>query len=171
MHQQPERPHDIEQGPGAHQTPATTSARQEARHADRTATTAAEAVPPLLEDQHALDVDDLVTMHAMFRVALAEDPPAFGSKAWQDLDEHDPRRTAGAVVAAFCWWAAERGLGAPASRERLEQLVTEETARAHIETASAISEALAEQRDYRTRQAALEVAVAPAISYPPRYVA
>lgn len=127
--------------------------------------------PYLLPDQHAVDVDELREMHRAFHAALSHEPPAFGSEEWRKLDEGDPRREAAAVVAGFCWWAAERGLAAPASPERLHTLIREETALALVETSCDVADALAQQKGYKAREAALRQRVSPAISYPPRCAA
>lgn len=91
--------------------------------------------PELAEDR------DVAAMTALFAAdswaLVAPGVPAYGSAAYLDLDDDDPLRLASAICAAMSWFAAEHGLGAPASRERLERLVGDALRQASHDVAGA----------------------------------
>lgn len=106
------------------------------------------------EDELAIPVDRLVTLYSLFRDAVAVGGPEFGTMEWLALEAGDPRREAALVRASYSWVAAEVGVGAPASRERLDRVVREEVAEALSEASSEVAGLAADPAAWRREQEA-----------------
>jgi len=98
------------------------------------------------------------------KAASATGGPEFGTPEWFALflepvtPQARAQREAALIRAAFCWVAAELGLGAPASRERLDALVREESARAVVQDVAGPMSALHGDRRAWARASAAYVA-------------
>lgn len=119
-----------------------------AEHEHRIAPTAHPPLP-LLPDAADLDLDVHVAIQDLLGWArTVQTAPRFGPREWLELPANDPRWKAALLLAGIAWWAAENGLGLPASPKRLHRLVGAELKVAALDVHAAVTEQGGFRRDH-----------------------